>query len=396
VAFCSQKTEVENVRMLTLLLHDERFSGWKVESKLTRPHFSLKYMSFCRKKGWNPLLYTFHQDAKEKQVYKLDGVGTVKVFPVKNRFPPFQVFGNDHNPRAILQEILADQPELVHFHHYYLFSYPYTALWLKAKFRRPLVAQLHGYNNGSLRKWLYLPCLLALRKADKILFSYAPEERLYRKIGVSSKAVKIPVPGVDVEVFRRQKRLDSQRLLYVGRVPRIEMAHGEKSPFLLLHILRRLRVLVKDAALDVVGDGPGLARCVQLSKDLGLEGHVAFHGYVPHDDLPKYYEASGLAVAPIRVHDVDGWFDGMIQESLSCGTPVAAFKTSVSHPSRGTYGFLLSNDAEKAAVEIAALLRNPEEMEQAAEEGSKFVHENCSDAVVADRLREIWEGLARA
>jgi UDP-N-acetylglucosamine 2-epimerase len=96
------------------------------------------------------------------------------------------------------------------------------------------------------------------------------------------------------------------------------------------------------------------------------------------------------------VHDVDGWFDGMVQESLACGTPVAAFRSSEERPLRGTHGFLLSNNLERAAREIASLFEAREEIEQVAENGSNFVQENCSDARVAEALRGIWEDAVRA
>lgn len=384
------------MRALSLLLHDERFSGWTVMDKLSRRHFSLQYLHFCKDMGWESLLYSFHQQVETLRTYQLDEGGTVKIFPVKFRFPPFLRFGNDHNPSSVMNEVLADSPDLVHFHNYYLFSFPYTAAFVKGKLRRPLIVQLHGYNNSSLRKWLYLPCLLALRNVDCILYSYKPEEALYRKLGVMGRAVKVPVPGVDPRVFKRRRRCDSNRLLYVGRVPRPDMAYGEKSPFLLLCLLRGLLRKLKDVALDIVGDGPGLHYCRRLARRLGLGDHVVFHGYVPYSELPRYYQASALTFSPLQVYDVDGWFDGAIQESLACGTPVAAFKAWSKTPLRGTYGFLLSSNVEKAAVEVSALLRMPEEMNQVAEEGSRFVHENCSFDKVAAQLQETWEDVTRA
>jgi glycosyltransferase involved in cell wall biosynthesis len=354
-------------------------------------HFSLQYLRFCRQKSWSATLYTFHQDAKNQQVYTLGDTGVIKVFPVKFRFPPFHRFGNDHNPRCIVQEMLKDKPDLVHFHNYYVLSFPYTAFFVKKKLKRPLVAQLHGYNNGNVRKTLYLPCLLALKNVDSILYSYQPEENMYRKLGVIDKAVKVPVPGVDPQVFKLERRSHSNRLLYVGRIPKPETAHGEKSPYLLLHLLRNLLRRQKDAVLDVVGDGPGLGNCHHLTRSLGLADNVVFHGYVLHSDLPKYYRASALTFSPIQVHDIDGWFDGALQESLACGTPVAAFKASPRTPLRGTYGFLLSNNTARAAAEVSELLRTPEEMNQVAQEGSRFVRENCSYAKVAETLQGTWE-----
>jgi glycosyltransferase involved in cell wall biosynthesis len=173
------------------------------------------------------------------------------------------------------------------------------------------------------------------------------------------------------------------------------MAYGEKSPFLLLHLLRNLLRQTKDVVLDVIGDGPGLRYCRCLAEKLGVMEHIAFHGYIPYGDLPKYYQVSALTFSPIQVYDVDGWFDGAIQESLACGTPVAVFKAWEKTPLRGTYGFLLSSNMEKAASEVAALLEAPEDMDQVAEEGSRFVHENCTCEKVAAELQETWESAIR-
>jgi glycosyltransferase involved in cell wall biosynthesis len=152
----------------------------------------------------------------------------------------------------------------------------------------------------------------------------------------------------------------------------------------------------KDVILDVIGDGPGLHYCQCLAEKLGLMGHIAFHGHVPYSDLPRHYQVSALTFSPIQVYDIDGWFDGAIQESLACGAPVAAFKASEDNPLRGTYGFLLSNNMERAAEEVWTLLETQEDMDQTAQEGSRFVHENCTCVKVATELQRTWESAIRA
>lgn len=381
------------MKAVTLLLHDERFSGWTPADKLSRQHFSLQYLRFYRQQGLESLLYTFHQQVRSKQTHRLDDMGTVKVFPVEFRFPPFLRFGNDHNPEPLIREMIHDQPDVIHFHNYYLASFPFVAAFVKKRLRRPLIAQLHGYDNRSLRKWLYLPCLLALRNADRILFSYEPERKIYQKLGIEKKARKLPIPGVDPKIFSPGRSQIENRLLYVGRIPAPEAAYGEKSPFLLIRILKKLLRRSNKVALDVVGDGPGLFRCRELVKSLGISGHVVFHRYVPNHELPNYYHASTLTLSPIQVYDVDGWFDGAIQESLACGTPVAAFKASRAAPLHGTYGFLLSNDIERAADELHCLLKRAEDIDEVAAQGSRFVRENCSFERVVSELGRTLEGV---
>jgi len=386
LALRCQTLEVVITRALTLLLHDERFSGWTPKDKVERQHFSIEYMRFYKEAGFEPLLYSYHQEAESKQIYRLGQTGIVKIFPVKFRFPPFLRFGNDHNPEQIAREMLVDQPELVHFHHYYLFSFPYIAAFVKRRLRKPLIAQLHGC---MMHKWMYLPSLLALRNADRILYSYKPEKEVYAKLGVADRAVRLPFPGIDPEIFRPTRRKRTNRLLYVGRIPNSENAHGEKSPFLMIQIFKKLLRRSTDFYLDIIGDGPGLSRGRGLVKNLGIDDHVVFHGYVPHHQLPEYYQSSILTFSPIQMYDVDGWCDGAIQESLACGTPVAAFKASPKTPMHGTYGFLLPTDTEKAAADLHGLLRAHARIDEIAVEGSRFVRENCSRGRVMSGLNKV-------
>jgi len=389
MALRCEEVEVVMMKALTMLLHDERFSGWSVKDKLDRQHFSTEYIRFYKEAGFEPLLYTYHQKTSKIQTYFLDRSGVVKIFPVKFRFPPFLNFGNDHNPEQVVKEMLNDDPDIVHFHNYYLLSFPYIATFVKKKMKIPLIAQLHGYDNRSIRKWIYLPCMLALRNADRILYSYAPEEKVFSKLGLEQKTVKLAVPGIDPEIFKPKRRKRRNRLLYVGRIPNPEDAYGEKSPFLLIKILRKLLSYSCDFHLDIVGDGPGMARGKTLAANLGVADRVVFHGYVPHDRLPEYYQSSTLTFSPIHVYDVDGWFDGAIQESLACGTPVAALKVSPKAPFHGTYGFLLSNDIDRAATDLCRLLTNSEDIDDIAVEGSKFVRRNCSRSKVMADLNHV-------
>ena len=377
-----------------MLLHDERFSGWSLKEKLSRFHFSKQYLEFCKSFGWEPYLYCFHQSVSEKQVYEIDDLGVIKVFPVRFRFPPFLRFGNDHNPRDVLEELMRDEPDLIHFHHYYMFSFPYVVRFIKKKLGCPLTTQLHGYHQRWLRRLLYLPSLIALRMVDKIFYSYRPEESVYKKLGLIDKAVLVPMPSIDPKIFKPSRRVNGENLLYVGRIPAATSAYAEKSPILLLLILRRLLHL-RDVKLTIVGDGVGLPYCKYLASKLKIEENVEFKGFKSRSDLPSFYQKSTLTVVPLELEDVDGLFDGSIQESLACGTAVAAFKPSPRKPLEGTFGFLVSKYADKAAREFSMLLDKREALKEIALKGSRFVHSYCTEEVLKKKLRSEWEGLLR-
>jgi glycosyltransferase involved in cell wall biosynthesis len=384
------------VRIVTLLLHDERFSGWSLEEKLGRPHFARQYLRYCKGLGWEPYLYTFHHALQEMQVFEFEDLGVIKVFPVDFRFPPFLRFGNDHNPDAVLRELARDAPDLVHFHQYYLFSFPYVAEYIRRRMKCPLTVQLHGYHQGWMRRLCYMPCLLALRRVDRVFYSYRPEEAVYRSLHLQDKAVLIPMPSIDPQVFKAGAKgaADGMRLLYVGRVPLSTRTYGEKAPHRLLLLLRRL-LRWRVVRLTVVGDGVGLPYCKHLAAELGVLGHVDFTGYRPHATLPEVYRDSVLTLIPMELADVDGFFDGAIQESLACGTPVAAFKSSPKMALEGSRGFLLSKRVEEAAVEVAGLLDEPELLQNMAGKGMRFVHRYCTEERLRETLRTEWEGLLK-
>jgi glycosyltransferase involved in cell wall biosynthesis len=376
-----------------MLLHDERFSGWSVDDMLSRFHFSKLYLRFCSGFGWDPYLYCFHESVSEKQVYEIDGLGTIKIFPVSFRFPPLIRFGNDHNPAAIMRELERDEPDIVHFHSYYLFSFPYLASTIKRRIRCPLTTQLHGCPRGW-RRLPYLPSLMQLRTTDRIFYSYGPEKAVYDRLGVSDKAVRVPMPSIDPEIFKPDQCIKDGSLLYVGRLPGATSAHAEKSPVSLLFVLRKL-LQTDDVRLKIVGDGVGESYCRRQASDLGVEGNVEFKGFVPRSEIPELYRRASLTLVPLKLEDIDGFFDGGIQESLACGTPVAAFKSIDSVPLEGTFGFRLSNNYGRAASEVSALLDHPDTMDEVARRGASFVRNNCTEARLKDILGSEWGGLLK-
>jgi glycosyltransferase involved in cell wall biosynthesis len=320
-------------------------------------------------------------------------LGVIKVFPVKFRFPPLQRFGNDHNPKAILKELEKDEPDIVHFHEYYLFSFSYLAPLIKNKIRTKLTTQLHRYHQNFWRRIPYLPCLQRLRLADRVFYSYTPEEDVYRALGLSHKTVKIPIPSIDPALFRPNPHKTGGPLLYVGRLPNTSRSYAEKNPLKLLYILKRM-LSTTDADLTIIGDGVGLDYYKKTASKLGVSEQVRFTGFIKHEKVPEFYRESSLTCVPLKIHDVDGYFDGGIQESLACGTPVAAFKTSVNTPLKGKYGYLLSNDTEKAAAEICEILDDSQQLEKTARNGSEFIHSHCTEGILKETLREEWEALA--
>jgi len=275
-----------------------------------------------------------------------------------------------------------------------MYSFPYIAKFVKKRLNCPLTAQLHGYHQRWMRRLFYMPSLLSLKMVDRVFYSYKPEEEVYRNLNLQDKAVRVPMPSINPTIFKPSRKDNEEKLLYVGRVPLSLSTYGDKSPIHLLSLLHRL-LCYKDVKLTIVGDGLGLPYCKHLASELEIEGNVDFKGYLPHSVLPEFYQSSLLTLVPMELDNVDGFFDGAIQESLACGTTVAAFKSSSRTPSEGSFGFLLSKNVKDAAVEVSALLDDPEVLDKMAMKGSRFVRRHCTEERLKQKLRFEWEGLLK-
>jgi glycosyltransferase involved in cell wall biosynthesis len=89
------------------------------------------------------------------------------------------------------------------------------------------------------------------------------------------------------------------------------------------HFVRAV-AMVRDEAPGILaligGEGPLRAELERLIRQHGLKDHVRLTGFIPEEDLPKYYQAADLVVMP--TYELEG-FGLVTVEALACGTPVA-------------------------------------------------------------------------
>jgi glycosyltransferase involved in cell wall biosynthesis/SAM-dependent methyltransferase len=164
-----------------------------------------------------------------------------------------------------------------------------------------------------------------LRRAARIHvlsdFSRAQLWKLYRI--PAERLVHIP-GGVDVEHFRPAPDRGSVRaalglslerpLLFTVR--NLEARMGLDT---LIEAMATLVRRVPDVQLLIGGSGSQRLRLEEQVAALGLDKHVAFLGFVPETDLPRYYQAADVFVLPTR--ELEG-FGLVTAEALACGTPV--------------------------------------------------------------------------
>jgi glycosyltransferase involved in cell wall biosynthesis len=131
--------------------------------------------------------------------------------------------------------------------------------------------------------------------------------------------------GVDLTEFtpkrdgREQYLQPGPVLLFVGRL------HAEKGLFFLLDAFGLVEEQFPEARLVLVGDGPERVALERLVAERGWSGRVVMTGTIKNRDLPPYFRAADVFVAP-SVTTLK-WEEqvGMTNiQAMACGVPVVS------------------------------------------------------------------------
>ena len=177
------------------------------------------------------------------------------------------------------------------------------------------------YHSGSLAKGSRLDPLLRGYERTVLPRVFRRSRALVAVSPVSlahgtGRATLIP-PGVDTARFHPSGEPRGCRVLYVGRV---EQSSRWKGLQVLVAALPRLRELLPQVRLEVVGDGDDLTTLQKQAADLGVADVVDWTGQVDHADLPAHYRRAGVTVLPSLTESES--FGMALAEALACGCPV--------------------------------------------------------------------------
>lgn len=221
--------------------------------------------------------------------------------------------------------------EVIHSHA--PFALGFRALTVQ---RRLQIPHVHTYHTLLVEYRHYIPKPLTPSAKSVEEFSawfcnminrvIAPTEKIKSELlryGVTRPVDVIPT-GIDVELFesanefdiRRRHEIDnkSRVLLFVGRLAK------EKNVVFVVQVLKELLKRNYDTHLIIVGDGPERSSLEKFVRELDIESHVTFTGYMPRKMLANYYRQADLFVFASE-SETQGL---VVLESLAAGTPVVA------------------------------------------------------------------------
>jgi D-inositol-3-phosphate glycosyltransferase len=235
------------------------------------------------------------------------------------------------------------------------------------------------------------------RGADRIICgSESERETLIEEYDVSPSRLSVVPCGVDVDRFRPldmvQSRLalgldpDVPVLLFIGRIEPL------KGIDVLIRAVSQLDG--KFQLLVVGGDEKDAMRTHELhvlAKEMGVEGKVVFGDAVPHDELPRYYNAASICVVPSYYES----FGLVALEAMACGVPVIAsrvggLKETVQD---GRTGYLIPWRCPEPFAERLDLLLTNETLRRSLGEEARQVAQSYRWPEIAEQVEDVYHDL---
>lgn len=271
-------------------------------------------------------------------------------------------------------------PGIVHAH----YASSYGMLAARLKFPKTVLS-LWGSDVYEFPKRSFLHKMLfkkALRSATVVCSTskdMAREAERYVKMDF-----QITPFGVDIETFIPGD--STNELLTIGTVKSLEEVYGIDR---LLRLFSEFsRDYKKPSRLLIYGKGSKEQELRELSKELNIENHVEFKGYVEADNLVKAFNSLDIFVALSRRES----FGVAVLEAQACGVPVLVSNVGGLPEVVGDKsGFIIDGDDLKRGVEVLIDFADSKKRAQMSIEARTFVEENYSEEVCVNKLIEVYD-----
>ncbi len=208
-----------------------------------------------------------------------------------------------------------------------------------------------------------------------------------RKLGCPNNKLYVSPHGINPDSFEESTR-ESGRILAIGRL--VE----KKAPHLTIRAFATVQRQHPECTLDIVGDGPLHALCVEEIKRFGLNESVHLHGAQSHEYVKGLLGQAALFVqhsVTARDGDMESFGISLV-EAMACGIPIVAtdhngFSETVSH--RETGYLVAEHDVEAMGAVVLELLEDPDQAMRMGRAGRARVEEHFTTERAAARLRDI-------
>lgn len=272
--------------------------------------------------------------------------------------------------------------------------------------KKPLVATYHGDVIPSLRGFIYKGSVHVYNAIVRKVLSYANviispskyyiDESFFLK-RYSNKIVVIP-NGINIEDFdipyskeecRKKLGLSSDKniILFLG------VLHPKKGPDVLMKAMSLITSKIPNIELIIAGDGIMKNYLKKLAKELEIDNHVRFEGFVEEDLKPLYYKSADIFVLPSTISTEV--FPLTLLEASAAGLPlvVTDLNTLKCIAEEGNNAlFTKKRDEKNLAQTVIYLLKN-EDIRKRMGRNARKKAEGYSWEKVAEETEKIYRRL---
>lgn len=239
----------------------------------------------------------------------------------------------------------------------------------------------------------------ALKRAGKIIaVSQHTKNQIITNFKVSGDKITVVYNGINptfqktadcgiIKALKNKHKINKPFIFYTGVWREHKNLPGLLQAF---DILRRVYNL--DWQLVLGGDNKDQEpKIKEVIEDLRLGDNLVVTDFIPDEELSTFYSAAGLTVIPSFCEG----FGFLALESLTCGTPVVAAKTTSVPEILGEAGLYFDprQPAEMAAV-MAKVIKNQELQQELARRGREVIKKYCWENCAKQTL-DIYQNLFR-
>jgi glycosyltransferase involved in cell wall biosynthesis len=298
-------------------------------------------------------------------------------------------------------------------------GYGFSKTLKKLGISKPLVHTIHGVladeyeqakkeESQSFRGWAANQFMKRLAKLEEetaksatliVTISKYSLEKIQQHYSIESDKVRIIPNGVDVEKFKPAENVEaSKRQFFLDNVPCVLFV-GSLIPRKGLHFLiEAAKEIVKVQPATkflIVGEGPLKNNLTTSTEGANLLGNFKFLGNLNEHELAAIYGCADAFVLP-STQEGQGI---VLLEAQAAAVPVVAFNVGgVSEAVRnGETGFLVkASSSVELAGALLRLLSNRGLREKMGKSGRKFVTENFTWDICAERMLKVYQEVLTA
>ena len=340
----------------------------------------------------SPIITTTFELKKEIFKEKFENVTCLRFKPVLN-FYQYSI-----TPQLI-PFLLKTKCDLIHAHSYRNFQSDIAYLMSKLK-KIPFIITPHGqaFSYLYIKNWQIFrtPYKLydiftfrhVLKNANAIVACSKQELDELKKLKIDERKIKLIPEGINIEFPKKlynSRQNNLTKLLFVGRISR------NRRIELILSAFRILLKKYQKLELWIIGGEERtsytqlrgyLNELKDLSQKLKLDKKVHFTGYLPYEELKKFYSSSDIFV---YTSDYEN-FGQAILEAAAAGLPLICSSVGIAPEiiKEGKTGFLIKNNSADIANKIEYLIENEKERVMFGNRIRKYVEKNYK-----------WENIAK-